>query len=95
MLFWMTQRLVSFNLQGNGTGLFNIKDTFTENFQLQISVLHQGLCVSKAGLSSLNDGWAKYKEKGPDVSDSNQNVKNTCNSKLMFTEFKDLFIKIV
>ena len=53
------------------------------------------LCFSKAGLSSLNDGWAKYKEKGPDVSDSNQNVKNTCNSKLMFTEFKDLFIKIV
>ena len=30
-------------------------------------------------------GWAKYKEKLPDVSHPNQNVETTCNSKLKFT----------
>ena len=58
-----------------------------------MSVLHQSMCIFKAGLSSLSDGWAKYKEKVPDVSDSNQNVETTRNSKLNFTELKDLFIK--
>ena len=49
------------------------------------------ICASsKVSLSSLSDGWAKYKEKVPDVSDSNQNVETTCNSKLKFTELKDL-----
>ena len=38
-----------------------------------------------AVLSSLCNGWAKYKEKVPDVSDRNQNVETTCNSKLKFT----------
>ena len=50
---------------------------------------------SKAGLSSSYDGWAKCKEKVPDVSDPNQNVETTCNSKLKFAELKDLFIKRV
>ena len=65
--------LVCFSLQRNGTGngLSNIKDTFAESFQVQISVLHQNLCTFKAGLSSLSEGWAKYKEKVPDVLDSN------------------------
>ena len=40
---------------------------------------------SKAGLSSLYDDWAKCKEKISDVSDPNQNVETTCNSKLKFT----------
>ena len=35
------------------------------------------------------------KKKVPDVSDSSQNVETTCNSKLKFTELKDLFIKRV
>ena len=35
------------------------------------------------------------KEKYPDVSDYNQNVETTCNSKLMVTELKALFIKRV
>ena len=43
------------------------------------------LAYSKAGLSSSYDGWAKCKEKVPDVSDPNQNVETTCNSKLKFT----------
>ena len=41
--------------------------------------------VIKAGHSSSYDGWAKYKEKVPDVLDPNQNVETTCNSKLKFT----------
>ena len=41
--------------------------------------------VFKAGLSSSYDGWAKCKEKVPDVSDPNQNVETTYNSKLKFT----------
>ena len=44
---------------------------------------------------SLNDDWAKYKEKVPDVSDLYQNVETTCNFKLNFTYLKYLFIKRV
>ena len=85
----MKQTLIWFNLQRNGTGpgLFNIKDIFAESLQLQMSVLHQSMCIFKAdcGLSSSYDCWAKYKEKVPDVPDPNQNVQRTCNSKLEFT----------
>ena len=97
MFFWIKQTQVCFNLQRNGTenGLSNITNTIAESLQLQISLLHQGLCTSKTSLSSLSDGWAKHKEKVPDVSDSNENVKTTCNSKLKFTELKDLFNKRV
>ena len=43
MLIWMKQRLIWFNLQRDGTrnGLSNIKETFAESLQLQMSVLHQ------------------------------------------------------
>ena len=43
MLTWMKQRLIWFNLQIDGTrnGLSNIKETFAEILQLQMSVLHQ------------------------------------------------------
>ena len=41
--------------------------------------------VFKAGLSSSYDGWAKCKEKVPDVSDPSQNVETTSHSKLKFT----------
>ena len=97
MLFWIKWTLVCFILQRNGTanGLSNIKDTFAESFQRQLSVLHQSMYIFKAGLSGLNDDWAKYKEKVPDVLHSNQNVKTTCNSKLKFVELKYLFIKRV
>ena len=40
-------------------------------------------------------GQNKSKEKVPNLSDPNQNVETTCNSKLNFTELKDLFIKRV
>ena len=42
-----------------------------------MSVLHQSMCIFKAGLSNSHDGWVKYREKVPDVSDPNQNVKIT------------------
>ena len=50
----MEQTLMWFNLQryGTGNGLPNIKDTF-ESLQLQMSVLHQGMYIFKAGISSL------------------------------------------
>ena len=97
MLFWTKGKLVCCNLLRNGTenGFYNIKDTFAENFNLQLSVLHQSICIFKAGLSGLSDVKAKYKGKIPDMSDFNQNVETTCNSKLKFVELKDLFIKRV
>ena len=69
----MKQTLIWFNLQRDGTrnGLSNIKNTFAEGLQLQMSVLYQSMCIFKAGLSSLGDGGAKYQEKVPDVSDPN------------------------
>ena len=83
----MKQTLIWFNLQreGIGNGLPKIKDTFAESLQLQMSVLLQSMCIFKAGLSRLSDGWAKYQEKVSDVSDPDQNVDKTCNSKLKFT----------
>ena len=63
----------------------NVKDTFAEGLQLQMSVLHQNVCIFKTGLSSSYDGWAKYKEKVADMLEPNQNVETTCNSKLVFT----------
>ena len=61
----MKQMLAWFNLQRDGTGneFFNIEDTFSEILQLQMSVLHQIMSISRAGLPSLHDGWAKYIEK--------------------------------
>ena len=58
MLIWMNQMLIWFNLQRDGTEkwLSNNKDTFSESLQLQISVLHQIMCILKAGLSSSSDG---------------------------------------
>ena len=89
--------LVCFNLKRNGTGngLSNTEDTFANGFQVQISAFHQIMFKFKAGLPSLIDGWAKYQEKVTDMSDSNQNIKTTCNSKLKFAKLKGLLIKRV
>ena len=84
----MKQRLIWFNLQTDGTRnwLPNIKETCTENLHLKMLALCTKVwAFSKAGLSSSYDGWAKCKEKVPDVSDPNQNIETTCNSKLTFT----------
>ena len=87
ILIWVKQMLIWFSLQrdGTGNGLPNIKDTFAESLQLQMSVLHQSIYIFKAGLSSSYNGWAKYQEKVPDVSDPSQNIETTGNSKLRFT----------
>ena len=47
--------------------MFDIKDTFTGNSKLQVSVPYQSMCIFKTGRSSLSDGWPKYKEKVLDV----------------------------
>ena len=61
VLIWMKQTLIWLSLQrdGTGNGLYNIKDTFAERLQLQMSVLHQRICIFKDGLLSSYDGWAK------------------------------------
>ena len=69
---------------GTGNELSIINDTFAESLQLQMSVFQQSMSIFQASLSSSYDGWAKCK-KVPDVSDPNQNVETTCNSKLKFT----------
>ena len=45
VLIWMKQTLIWFTLQGDGTGnrFSNIRDTFAEGLQLQVSVLHQSM----------------------------------------------------
>ena len=88
VLIWMKQRLIWFNLQRDGTRnrLSNIKANFAENLRQQMSVLHQSMSIFQGwSLKFIYDGWAKCKEKVPDVSDPNQNVEITCNSKLTFT----------
>ena len=45
--------MVNLQRDGSGNGLSNIKDTFAEILQLQMSVLHQNMCIFKSGLSSL------------------------------------------
>ena len=58
-----------------------------------MSILHQNMAIFKAGLSRLIDDWENYEEIVPDMSDFNQNVETTCDSKLTFTKLKDLLIK--
>ena len=62
-----------------------ISRKISESLQLQMPVLHQSMYIFKASLSYLYDCWAKHKEKVPNVSDPNQNVETTYNSKLKFT----------
>ena len=52
MLIWMKQRLMWFNLQRDGTrnGLSNIKETFAESLQLQMSVLHQRMSIFQSSM---------------------------------------------
>ena len=47
MLIWIKQTLLWFNLQrdGTGNGFPNIKDTFAESLQPQMSVLHQSKTI--------------------------------------------------
>ena len=55
----------------------NIKETFAKSAATNVSSAptYEHLPFFKAGLSGSYDGWAKYKEKVPDVSDPNQNVE--------------------
>ena len=51
----MKQRLIWSNLQRDETwsGLSNIKDTFAGSLQLQVSVIHQSMCIFNAGVSQV------------------------------------------
>ena len=52
VLIWMKQTLIWFNLQRDGTrnGLSNIKETFAESLQLQMSVLHQRMRIFQSSM---------------------------------------------
>ena len=52
VLIWMKQTLIWFNLQRDGTknGLSNIKETFSESLQLQMSVLHQRMSIFQSSM---------------------------------------------
>ena len=83
----MKQRLIWFNLQRDGTrnGLSNVKETFCRKFVVKnVSSLHQNMSILVSQVHMMA-GQNKCKEKVPDVSDPNQNVETTCNSKLTFT----------
>ena len=69
VLISMKQRLIWFNLQRDGTrnGLSNIKKTFAESLQLQMSVLHQrmsifqsSMLVSQVHMMALENVKKKY-----------------------------------
>ena len=83
MLSWIKKSLKCFKSQRNGTEnrSSNNKDTSKEKFQLQMTVLHQSMCI-KVDPSSLRHVLAEYKDKERDVSDSHQNIRKLCNSKL-------------
>ena len=98
-LIWMNQRVIWFNLQRDGTvnGLSNVKETFSKDLQLKMSALCTKVWAFPKLVSQVYvmAGQNKCKEKVLDVSDPNQNLETTCNSKLKFTWLKDLFIKMV
>ena len=85
----MKKRLIWFNLQRYGTrnGYSTIKETFTENLHLKMSVFAPKYEYFPRLVSPVYvmAGQNKCKEKVPDVSDPNQNVETTCNSKLKLT----------
>ena len=71
----------------------NMKDTFTQRFQLQTPALHQR--TSKDGFSSSSQDGTKHKDKAADVSDSNKNIGTSYNSKHKLTELKDMYINSI
>ena len=79
----MKQTLIWFSLQRGGTrnGLPNIKETFSESLQLQMSVLHQRMSIFQA--SRLVSQFHMMAGQG-NVSHPNQTVEAS-HSKLKFT----------
>ena len=58
----LKQRLVWFNLQRDRTrnGLSNIKETFAESLQLQMSVLHQRMSIFQSSMMAGQNVKKKY-----------------------------------
>ena len=71
----MQNRVVNFSI-------FSAKNRKFAAKNVSSAPKYEYLPVFKAGLSSSHDGWAKCKEKVPNVTDPNQNVETTCNSSL-------------
>ena len=65
--------MICFELHRNGTEneSSNINDPSTERFQLQMLVLHQSMCISKATVLSLRQVRAKCKDEVLDLLDLN------------------------
>ena len=84
----MKQRLIWFSLQRDGTrnGLSNIKEILQKITAKNVNFLHQSMSIFQ-GWSQVHmmAGQNKWTEKVPGVSDPNQYVETTCNSKLKFT----------
>ena len=89
VLIWIKQTLIWFNLyrDGTGNGLPSTKYAFSESLQLQMSVLHQSMCIFQSSrlVSQVHMMAGKNIKIVVDVSDPNQNVETTCKSKLKFT----------
>ena len=100
VLIWMKQTLIWYNLQrdGTGNGFSSIKDTFAERLQLQISVLHQSMCMNKSSRhfsqvhmmawQNIKKNYLKNEESCKRVFQKRvfeKNVKTTFNSKLKLT----------
>ena len=58
-----------------------------------MAVLHQSMCISKAGHYSLRHVRAEYKDKKPDVSDFHRFIGVSRNFKIKLPNLKDLCIK--
>ena len=52
------------------------------------------MSISKAGLSSFRDNRTKYQDKVPEVSDSNQILKQHAILNTILTGLKDIFITV-
>ena len=65
VVIWMKQTLIWFNLQKDGNGnIFSYnKVTFAEILPLQMSLLHQSMCIFKTDLSSYVMAGQNIKKK--------------------------------
>lgn len=79
MQFWIKYRIICLKLKINGTSANSwsrIKDSFTARLYVQMPVMHQSICTSKAGVSTL------------DI--SRQNIKNKDKNLIYQTKIKTL-----
>ena len=80
---------VQFTKRWNWKWILYHKDTFAESLLLQMPVLHQSMSIFQSSrlVSQVHMMAVQHvkKKELPDVSDTNQNVESTYNSKLKFS----------